>query len=350
MTVLSQIAGGLASRASRSAKRRASPMRSSARSDAFVQRTGRGSDHRAARHLHQPWPAHRHGRRHLDSARAGRHLPCHEPAQCRPAQGLARRPGAGARPAGRRCDHRRRNDVGKMEQGWERTRAASFAYTSTAGPMLSGTLVTVAGFIPIALAKSATGEYAFAFFQINAIAAAHLLAGGSRRHSLAGLQAAAQPACTTQPGPYRTPPASTGRRLERLGLAGPATAKTTTFMARLSTPASANWSAGACTRRWLVIGTTLIALRTAIVGMGKVQKQFFPNSTRLELNVELRLPEGASVKATMPKPNWRNGWTRTRPNSTSSSITSPTSAPARRAITWASTSNCPPATSASSSS
>ncbi|MFZ1898904.1 MAG: efflux RND transporter permease subunit, partial [Azonexus sp.] len=58
----------------------------------------------------------------------------------------------------------------KMEQGWERTRAASFAYTSTAGPMLSGTLVTVAGFIPIAIAKSATGEYAFAFFQINAIA------------------------------------------------------------------------------------------------------------------------------------------------------------------------------------
>ena len=58
----------------------------------------------------------------------------------------------------------------KMEQGWERTRAASFAYSSTAGPMLSGTLVTVAGFIPIALAKSSTGEYAFAFFQINAVA------------------------------------------------------------------------------------------------------------------------------------------------------------------------------------
>jgi multidrug efflux pump len=58
----------------------------------------------------------------------------------------------------------------KMEQGWERTRAASFAYTSTAGPMLSGTLVTVAGFIPIALAKSSTGEYAFAFFQINVVA------------------------------------------------------------------------------------------------------------------------------------------------------------------------------------
>jgi multidrug efflux pump len=58
----------------------------------------------------------------------------------------------------------------KMEQGWERTRAASFAFTSTAGPMLSGTLVTVAGFLPIAMAKSATGQYAVAFFQINAIA------------------------------------------------------------------------------------------------------------------------------------------------------------------------------------
>jgi multidrug efflux pump len=80
-------------------------------------------------------------------------------------------------------------------------------------------------------------------------------------------------------------------------------------------------------RRWLVIGLTVALFALSIFGMGKVQKQFFPNSTRLELNVELRLPEGASVTATMPKPNGlRNGSTRTRPNSTSSSITSPTSA------------------------
>ncbi|MFY9721240.1 MAG: efflux RND transporter permease subunit, partial [Azonexus sp.] len=50
-------------------------------------------------------------------------------------------------------------------------------------------------------------------------------------------------------------------------------------------------------RRWLVIGITLLLFVLAIVGMGKVQKQFFPNSTRLELNVELRLPEGASLHA-----------------------------------------------------
>ncbi|HYO28168.1 MAG TPA: efflux RND transporter permease subunit, partial [Azonexus sp.] len=50
-------------------------------------------------------------------------------------------------------------------------------------------------------------------------------------------------------------------------------------------------------RRWLVIGITLLLFVLAIAGMGKVQKQFFPNSTRLELNVELRLPEGASLHA-----------------------------------------------------
>ncbi len=58
----------------------------------------------------------------------------------------------------------------KMEQGWERSKAAAFAYTSTAGPMLSGTLVTVAGFLPIATAQSSTGEYTRSIFQVNAIA------------------------------------------------------------------------------------------------------------------------------------------------------------------------------------
>ena len=60
----------------------------------------------------------------------------------------------------------------KMEQGWDRLRAASFAYTSTAMPMLSGTLVTVAGFLPIATAASATGEYTRSIFQVTAIALA----------------------------------------------------------------------------------------------------------------------------------------------------------------------------------
>ena len=58
----------------------------------------------------------------------------------------------------------------KMEQGWDRVRAASFAYTSTAFPMLTGTLVTVAGFLPIATARSGTGEYTRSIFQVTSLA------------------------------------------------------------------------------------------------------------------------------------------------------------------------------------
>src|SRR4029450_9307529 len=58
----------------------------------------------------------------------------------------------------------------KWEQGFDRFRAASFAYTSTAFPMLTGTLVTVAGFLPIATAKSSTGEYTRSIFEVSAIA------------------------------------------------------------------------------------------------------------------------------------------------------------------------------------
>ena len=60
--------------------------------------------------------------------------------------------------------------VVKMEQGWERVRAASFAYTSTAMPMLTGTIVTAAGFLPIGLARSPTGEYTFSIFAVTTIA------------------------------------------------------------------------------------------------------------------------------------------------------------------------------------
>jgi len=185
----------------------------------------------------------------------------------------------------------------KMEQGWERTRAASFAFSSTAGPMLSGTLVTVAGFIPIALAQSAVGEYAFAFFQINAIAL--LLSWLAAVIAIPWLGYRLLP----DPGAPRTPSVlerrwpSLSKRLHRLGLGGPAHDATqdvyqTRFYQRF------RGLVGSCVdHRWLIIGLTLLAFVLAIVGMSKVQKQFFPNSTRLELNVELRLPEGASLTA-----------------------------------------------------
>ncbi|MFH1658837.1 MAG: efflux RND transporter permease subunit [Pseudomonadota bacterium] len=185
----------------------------------------------------------------------------------------------------------------KMEQGWERTRAASFAYTSTAGPMLSGTLVTVAGFIPIALAKSSTGEYAFAFFQINAVALLISWLAAVIAIPWLGYKLLPNPHAAHQSSRLENRLPRLARLFDKIGLNGPAHAEDhdvygTPFYTRFRQLVS--WCVG---RRWLVIGVTIILFALSIVGMIKVQKQFFPNSTRLELNVELRLPEGASIAA-----------------------------------------------------
>jgi multidrug efflux pump len=182
----------------------------------------------------------------------------------------------------------------KMEQGWERTRAASFAYISTAGPMLSGTLVTVAGFLPIAIAQSATGEYAFSFFQINAIAL--LLSWLAAVVAIPWLGYKLLPDPRAPRAPSRFPRLS--RLAQRLGLGMPSHGEDhdvygTPFYLRFR-----RLVAWCVDHRWLVVGATLFLFALSIVGMGKVQKQFFPNSTRLELNVELRLQEGASLEAT----------------------------------------------------
>src|SRR4030095_16119602 len=57
----------------------------------------------------------------------------------------------------------------KLEQGWDSVRAATYAYTSTAFPMLTGTLITAAGFLPIGMAKTNAGEYTFSIFQVVGI-------------------------------------------------------------------------------------------------------------------------------------------------------------------------------------
>ena len=185
----------------------------------------------------------------------------------------------------------------KMEQGWERTRAASFAYTSTAGPMLSGTLVTVAGFIPIALAKSSTGEYAFAFFQVNAIALLISWVAAVVAIPWLGYKLLPDPRAARPPGLIARRLPGLARGLDRLGLGGLPEGEhhdvyNTPFYNRFR-----RLVAWCVNYRWLIIAVTLILFALAIVGMGKVQKQFFPNSTRLELMVELRLPEGSSVAA-----------------------------------------------------
>ena len=160
----------------------------------------------------------------------------------------------------------------KMEQGWDRMRAASFAYTSTAMPMLSGTLVTAAGFLPIATAASSTGEYTRSIFQVTVIA----------------LLVSWLAAVVFVPylGYHLLPKHNTQQAHHDDIYQSSAYQKLRSFI---------TW----CVQHhWVVICITLATFVVAIIGFGKVQQQFFPDSTRPELIVDLRLTEGASYYAT----------------------------------------------------
>ncbi|WP_374246148.1 efflux RND transporter permease subunit [Zoogloea sp.] len=187
----------------------------------------------------------------------------------------------------------------KMEQGWERSKAAAFAYTSTAGPMLSGTLVTVAGFLPIATAQSSTGEYTRSIFQVNAIALLASWLAAVIVVPYLGYVLLPDPRGPKKPSWFSTRFPRLDAFKDRIGLGDPhiegdeESVFRTPFYNRFR--ALVDWCVA---RRWVVIGTTLAIFAAAIVGFGLVQQQFFPNSTRLELLIDLRLPEGASLKAT----------------------------------------------------
>ena len=202
----------------------------------------------------------------------------------------------------------------KMEQGWDRAKAASFAYTSTAMPMLTGTLVTVAGFLPIATAASSTGEYTRSIFQVSAIAliiswfAAVIFVPYLGYHLL--------PDYTKAPKPSKI----MLWLKSKLGFVDAAEDENhhhdiynTQFyrvFRRIVT---------ACVRyRKTVIAITLGLFALSIIGFGQVQQQFFPDSTRLELMVDLRLTEGASYQATNMEvkklENWLTLWNKQHTN------------------------------------
>ncbi|WP_341959621.1 efflux RND transporter permease subunit [Pseudomonas sp. RC10] len=167
----------------------------------------------------------------------------------------------------------------KMEQGYDRLKAASFAWTSTAFPMLTGTLITAAGFLPIATAQSSTGEYTRSIFQVVTIA---LLAswvaavvfvpylGERLLPDLAKIHAAKHGSGPNAPDPYGTPFYTRVR-----GLVG--------------------WCVR---RRKTVIVLTIALFALSIFSFRFVPQQFFPASGRLELMVDLKLAEGASLSNT----------------------------------------------------
>ena len=186
----------------------------------------------------------------------------------------------------------------KLEQGFDRVQAAAFAYTSTAFPMLTGTLVTVAGFLPIALAKSSVGEYTRSIFQVSAIA---LLVSW-----LAAVVVIPYLGYRLLPEAHMQKPALWRGWLQRFApklarrLPAPpahvpgvdvyATPFYTRFRALIS------WCVA---HRRRVLGAAVGLFVLAVVGFGLIPQQFFPSSDRPELMVDLRLPEDASYAAVL---------------------------------------------------
>ena len=168
--------------------------------------------------------------------------------------------------------------VVKIEQGWDRFRAATFAWESTAFPMLTGTLVTAAGFMPVGFAQSSAGEYAGGIFWV--VTAALIISWF------------VAVVFTPYLGLKLLP-----KSLERHAAARAGEDENAIYQTRGYSALRALISV--CVRfRLPVVMLTLGLLVAAGFGMTKVQKQFFPNSSRPEILVELRGPEGSSFEAT----------------------------------------------------
>ena len=168
--------------------------------------------------------------------------------------------------------------VRKMEEGYDKVRAATFAYEITAMPMLTGTLITAAGFLPIGIAKSTTGEYTFAIFAVTVIALVLSWIVSVYFVPYLGTRLLKAPPHVLSQVP---------------GQAQSHDMYDTAFYNAFRR------AVNACIRhRWITIGVTAALFGLGIVGMGKVQQQFFPDSSRPEITVELWSPEGTSFAAT----------------------------------------------------
>lgn len=208
----------------------------------------------------------------------------------------------------------------KMEQGWDRTKAASFAYTSTAFPMLTGTLVTVAGFLPIATARSGTGEYTRSIFQVTSLALiiswfaavifipylgylflpdykdgkplttprTRRVAGWIACIPLVGKRLAARIAV-----PETASSDVADGILHDMNVHGEHDVYNTAFYRRFR-----NTVAWCVANRRSVIAVTVVLFACSMFAFKFVQQQFFPSSTRVELLVDMKLAEGSSFQAT----------------------------------------------------
>ena len=164
--------------------------------------------------------------------------------------------------------------VRKMEEGYDKVRAATFAYEITAMPMLTGTLITAAGFLPIGLARSVTGEYTYAIFAVTVVALVLSWIVSVYFVPYLGTLLLKAPPHVSE---------------VQAGLDQPHEMFNSAFYN--SFRSTVNWCVE---HRWLTIAATVLLFALGIVGMGRVQQQFFPDSSRPEIIVDIWFPEGTS--------------------------------------------------------
>ncbi len=206
--------------------------------------------------------------------------------------------------------------VRKMEEGFDKVRAATFAYDATAMPMLTGTLITAAGFLPIGIARSVTGEYTFAIFAVTVIAlvlswivsvyfvpylGTLLLKPPEHLGKQIPLEGGALHMPIPEPESFDKTTAfnSTAafNRTTRVKMPAAPVAQGHESYNSLFYNVFRKMVHWCVNYRWTTICLTLLIFGLGIFGMGKVQQQFFPDSSRPEILVEIWFPEGTSFAA-----------------------------------------------------
>ncbi|WP_421404675.1 efflux RND transporter permease subunit [Agrobacterium fabrum] len=177
--------------------------------------------------------------------------------------------------------------VVKMEEGMDRIKAAAYAWSHTAAPMLSGTLVTIIGLMPVGFARSTAGEYAGNIFWVVgfALIVSWIVAVTFTPYLGVKMLPEIKPVEGGHHAIYNTP---NYRRLRSL----------IEFAVR---------------HKFLTCGLVGVIMAVSVVGMGSVKQQFFPTSDRPEVLVEVRMPEGASIETTTATVKKLEGWLKEQP-------------------------------------
>ena len=186
--------------------------------------------------------------------------------------------------------------VRKMEEGYDKVRAATYAYDVTAMPMLTGTLITAAGFLPIGLAKSVTGEYTYAIFAVTVIALVLSWIVSVYFVPYLGTLLLKKPDHVVEKSMDDHNVGEGGREREQ----SQEHHREMNDREMFSSPfynAFRKAVNGCVQHRWITIGTTVLIFALGILGMGKVQQQFFPDSSRPEIMLDIWFPEGTSFAA-----------------------------------------------------